>query len=105
MRDNGQILLRYCDAEGDVSAAANPNGSSENIAGICNENGNVFALMPHPERCAEPELGGVDGLGIWQAMVLALSPRLCACEPSLARRVTGSLLRIVPVSCLCLGST
>lgn len=73
MRDNGQILLRYCDAEGDVSAAANPNGSIENIAGICNENGNVFALMPHPERCAEPELGGVDGLGIWRAMVLALT--------------------------------
>lgn len=76
MQDNGQIVLRYCDAEGVVTAAANPNGSVENIAGIRNEGGNVFALMPHPERCAEPELGGVDGLGIWQAMtsVLAASP-------------------------------
>ncbi len=72
MRDNGQILLRYCDAEGDVSQDANPNGSVDNIAGVCNESGNVFALMPHPERCAEPVLGSVDGLGIWQAIVLAL---------------------------------
>ena len=69
MRDNDQIVLRYCDAEGEVTSAANPNGSVENIAGVCNEAGNVFALMPHPERCAEPELGGADGLGIWQAMV------------------------------------
>lgn len=73
MRDNAQIALRYCDAEGNVTAAANPNGSVDNIAGVCNEAGNVFALMPHPERCAEPELGGVDGLGIWQAMVAALA--------------------------------
>lgn len=73
MRDNGQVTLRYCDAEGNVTPTANPNGSVDNIAGVCNESGNVFALMPHPERCAEPELGGVDGLGIWQAMVLALT--------------------------------
>lgn len=73
MRNNGQIVLRYCSAEGDAAAAANPNGSVENIAGVCNENGNVFGLMPHPERCAEPALGGADGLGIWQAMVLALA--------------------------------
>ena len=72
MRDNGQVVLRYCDAEGNPTAAANPNGSVANIAGVCNEAGNVFALMPHPERCAEPALGGVDGLGIWQAIVLAL---------------------------------
>ena len=73
MRENGQILLRYCDAKGDVAQDANPNGSVDNIAGICNEAGNVFALMPHPERCAEAALGGSDGLGIWQAMVLALA--------------------------------
>lgn len=73
MRENGQILLRYCDAQGDVAQDANPNGSVDNIAGICNEAGNVFALMPHPERCAEAALGGSDGLGIWQAMVLALA--------------------------------
>lgn len=74
MRDNDQIVLRYCDAEGDINSAANPNGSVENIAGVCNEAGNVFALMPHPERCAEPELGGADGLGIWQAMVSERAP-------------------------------
>ena len=73
MRENGQILLRYCDAKGDVAQDANPNGSVDNIAGICNEAGNVFALMPHPERCAEAALGGSDGFGIWQAMVLALA--------------------------------
>ena len=73
MGENGQILLRYCDAKGDVSQDANPNGSVDNIAGICNEAGNVFALMPHPERCAESQLGGDDGLGIWRAMVLALA--------------------------------
>lgn len=69
MHDSGQIVLRYCDAAGKVTSDANPNGSVGNIAGVCNEAGNVFALMPHPERCAEPELGGADGLGIWQAMV------------------------------------
>ena len=74
MRDNDQIVLRYCDAEGEVTSAANPNGSVENIAGVCNEAGNVFALMPHPERCAEPELGGADGLGIWQAMASERAP-------------------------------
>jgi phosphoribosylformylglycinamidine synthase len=74
MRDNDQIVLRYCDAEGEVTSNANPNGSVENIAGVCNEAGNVFALMPHPERCAEPELGGADGLGIWQAMVSERAP-------------------------------
>ncbi len=73
MHDNGQIVMRYCDALGDVSPAANPNGSADNIAGVCNEAGNVFGLMPHPERCAEPVLGSEDGLGIWQAIILALT--------------------------------
>ncbi len=73
MQERGQIALRYCDAEGHITPEANPNGSVDNVAGVCNEAGNVFALMPHPERCAEPELGGVDGLGMWQAMVTALA--------------------------------
>ena len=59
-----QILFRYCDAEGRVTAEANPNGSSLNIAGIRNRAGNVLGMMPHPERCCEPEMGGVDGKGI-----------------------------------------
>lgn len=74
MRDNGQIVLRYCDAAGEVTAAANPNGSVDNVAGVCNEAGNVFALMPHPERCAEATLGSADGLGMWQALAAALAP-------------------------------
>ena len=74
MRDNGQIVLRYCNAAGAVTPAANPNGSVENIAGVCNEAGNVFALMPHPERCAEAALGSADGLGIWQALAAARLP-------------------------------
>jgi phosphoribosylformylglycinamidine synthase len=59
-----QILFRYCDAQGRVTPEANPNGSSLNIAGIRNRAGNVLGMMPHPERCCEPEMGGVDGRGI-----------------------------------------
>jgi phosphoribosylformylglycinamidine synthase I len=61
MKERGQVLLRYCDREGRITPESNPNGSIENIAGICNEAGNVFALMPHPERAAEPLLGSADG--------------------------------------------
>jgi len=57
----GQILLRYCDAQGRVDAAANPNGSVANVAGVCNEAGNVFGLMPHPEHAVEAATGGTDG--------------------------------------------
>jgi len=59
-----QILFRYCDAQGRVTPEANPNGSSLNIAGIRNRNGNVLGMMPHPERSCEPEMGGMDGRGI-----------------------------------------
>ena len=59
-----QILFRYCDKQGRVTAQANPNGSSLNIAGIRNREGNVLGMMPHPERCCEPEMGGIDGRGI-----------------------------------------
>jgi phosphoribosylformylglycinamidine synthase len=64
----GQIVLRYCTADGRVSEAANPNGSVGSIAGICNAAGNVFGLMPHPERCAEAVLGGTDGRLIFDAV-------------------------------------
>ena len=66
---NGQVLLRYCDAQGQVTDAANPNGSRENIAGIRNEAGNVFGLMPHPERACDPLLGSTDGLAIFQSLI------------------------------------
>jgi phosphoribosylformylglycinamidine synthase I len=75
MEANGQIVMRYCTADGDVSEAANPNGSRANIAGVCNEAGNVFGLMPHPERVVEPELGGTDGLVIMRSMLEALHER------------------------------
>jgi phosphoribosylformylglycinamidine (FGAM) synthase-like amidotransferase family enzyme len=55
-------VLRYCDADGNVTPDANPNGAAGNIAGIVNEAGNVFGLMPHPEHAVEPAIGGVDGI-------------------------------------------
>jgi phosphoribosylformylglycinamidine synthase len=60
---------------GEVSASANPNGSLENIAGICNAGGNVVGMMPHPERSAEPELGGTDGMKIFHSMVGAMASK------------------------------
>jgi phosphoribosylformylglycinamidine synthase len=73
----GQILLRYCDAAGRVSAEANPNGAAANIAvaniaGITNEKGNVFGLMPHPEHAMEPAIGGTDGRAILGSLVDAV---------------------------------
>jgi phosphoribosylformylglycinamidine synthase len=62
LRRNRQVVFRYATPDGQVTAAANPNGSLENIAGLVNERGNVLGLMPHPERAAEPALGGTDGL-------------------------------------------
>jgi phosphoribosylformylglycinamidine synthase len=61
LNDNGQVLFRYCDETGAITDAANPNGSLENIAGVTNEGKNVFGLMPHPERAADPMLGNTDG--------------------------------------------
>jgi len=61
LADHGQILFRYCDASGKTAASANPNGSLQNIAGICNRDRNVFGLMPHPERASEKILGSQDG--------------------------------------------
>ncbi len=66
---NNQILLRYSDAEGEITAEANPNGSLENIAGICSHGRNVFGLMPHPERVCDSLLGGIDGRAIFLSMM------------------------------------
>ena len=65
----GRVLLRYCDELGCASAAANPNGSLANIAGVCNARGNVFGLMPHPEHAVEAALGGEDGRAILGSLV------------------------------------
>jgi phosphoribosylformylglycinamidine synthase subunit PurQ / glutaminase len=69
MKSNDQILFKYCDENGSVDATNNPNGSIDNIAGICNEGRNVFGMMPHPERCAESALGNEDGRGLFVSMV------------------------------------
>ena len=71
---NGQVVLRYCEPDGTVSEAANPNGSLHNIAGIVNRAGNVFGLMPHPEHASEPAVGGTDGARILGAMIDAARP-------------------------------
>jgi phosphoribosylformylglycinamidine synthase I len=72
LKANAQVVFRYCTAEGAVTEAANPNGSLDNIAGICNAAGNVLGLMPHPERCAEAALGNEDGKLIFLSMLDAL---------------------------------
>lgn len=72
-RDN-RIVFRYASASGEITREDNPNGSIENIAGICSRGGNIVGMMPHPERSAEPELGCTDGLKIFQSMVGAITP-------------------------------
>jgi phosphoribosylformylglycinamidine synthase len=69
LNERRQIILRYATDDGRVEASANPNGSVENIAGICNREGNVFGLMPHPDRACEARLGSADGLKIFQSMI------------------------------------
>lgn len=71
LRKNRQILVRYVDGKGRTSPSANPNGSLEHIAGVCNEGRNVFGLMPHPEDAGEKLLGGEDGLKIFSSVIAA----------------------------------
>jgi phosphoribosylformylglycinamidine synthase len=68
-----EVVLRYCDADGDVSEASNPNGSQQSIAGIVNGRGNIFGLMPHPERASDPLLGSTDGRFIFESLATALT--------------------------------
>jgi phosphoribosylformylglycinamidine synthase len=72
---NHRVIFRYADAAGEVTDAANPNGSLHNIAGICSEDRNVVGLMPHPERACEPALGSDDGLLLFRSVVEALAGR------------------------------
>jgi len=69
MNENSQVLFRYCDENGKVCQAVNPNGSVENIAGICNAKKNVFGMMPHPERAADDEIGNTDGRAIFESII------------------------------------
>jgi phosphoribosylformylglycinamidine synthase len=71
MNANGQVVLRYCLPDGTIGPAANPNGSTDAIAGVCNAAGNVLGLMPHPERAAEAILGGDDGRDVLEHVVRA----------------------------------
>jgi phosphoribosylformylglycinamidine synthase len=72
---NGQVLWRYVDAQGNATGIANPNGSLENIAGICNETRNVAGLMPHPERASEGLLGSADGRLIFESLVKSIEQK------------------------------
>lgn len=67
--DNNQIVFKYCDASGSITAEANPNGSMDNIAGVCNKTKNVFGMMPHPERACDPFLSNTDGMRIFESIM------------------------------------
>jgi phosphoribosylformylglycinamidine synthase len=73
MNDNRQVVLRYVDSTGAIVPSANPNGSLQNIAGICNRERNVFGLMPHPDRACDARLGSGDGEKIFRSMMQAVA--------------------------------
>jgi len=75
---NGQVIYRYCDAQGNITPAANPNGSMRNIAGISNRNRNVFGMMPHPERACSEALGNIDGRKVLETLLLNKQPQLAS---------------------------
>lgn len=73
LEDNGQVLFRYCTATGETDKTSNPNGSLNNIAGICDRTGKVLGMMPHPERAADSVLGSTDGMPLFQGLLSALT--------------------------------
>jgi phosphoribosylformylglycinamidine synthase subunit PurQ / glutaminase len=73
LEKNQQVLFKYCSAEGIVTPEANPNGSINNIAGVCNKNRNVFGMMPHPERASDTELSNTDGRLIMDSILKSLT--------------------------------
>lgn len=72
LNKNGQIIFKYCNEKGEITASSNPNGSLENIAGICNETKNIFGMMPHPERASDEYLGNTDGKYILHSLIKAI---------------------------------
>ena len=78
LEQNRQVVFRYATRDGDVTDAANPNGSAHNIAGLCSETRNVVGLMPHPERACELPLGSADGLVMLESVVRFLSQGVLA---------------------------
>jgi phosphoribosylformylglycinamidine synthase I len=75
LRREQRIVFRYSTLAGEITAEANPNGSLENIAGICNSGRNVLGMMPHPERFSEPELGGTEGFKIFESLAGAMAAK------------------------------
>ena len=73
LNKNDQVMFKYCDSKGKVTDASNPNGSLENIAGICNVGRNVFGMMPHPERASDIELSNKDGLQLFESILAEVS--------------------------------
>ena len=73
LEGEGRVAFRYVAPDGRASDAANPNGSRRNIAGILNEKGNVLGMMPHPERLADPQLGGIDGRAMFDGLAAAFA--------------------------------
>lgn len=73
LEGEGRVVFRYVNAQGDATAAANPNGAMHNIAGITNDTGTVVGLMPHPERALEPLLGSTDGLILFQSLLAGVN--------------------------------
>jgi phosphoribosylformylglycinamidine synthase subunit PurQ / glutaminase len=71
LEEKRQVVFRYCDENGQVTAGSNPNGSLRAIAGVCNARGNVLGLMPHPDRCAEEALGNMQGRRVFDSIVSA----------------------------------
>lgn len=71
LKKNNQILFKYCDEQGNITEESNPNGATDNIAGVCNAGRNVFGMMPHPERAADELLGNTDGKSLFESMMKA----------------------------------
>ena len=86
LEKNGEVIYRYCDEKGNITAASNPNGAARNIAGIRNKQGNVFGMMPHPERASSSALGNTDGLRILQHLILN--------EKGATRKIVSDLVNI-----------
>jgi len=72
IEDGDQVLFRYCGPEGEIGDEFNPNGSVDHIAGVCNAEGNVFGMMPHPERACSESLGNTDGRAMLEALASAV---------------------------------
>lgn len=82
MKKNGQILFTYCNENGEIDGISNPNGSTENIAGICNAGKNVFGMMPHPERAAFDFLSNTDGSSIFKSLEKFIDSKLHSTVPA-----------------------